>query len=64
VNLAPHGWEKFFLRSQAASSINTSGPGRIGAESLDQARKSIAPRPTAALAFDADDVEGKLAERA
>jgi hypothetical protein len=37
---------------------------RIGAESLDQPGEGIAARPTAALAFDADDVQGKLAKRA
>jgi hypothetical protein len=26
VNRAPHGWEKFFRRSHAASSMRTSGP--------------------------------------
>jgi hypothetical protein len=35
VNRAPRGWEKFFRRSHAASSMRTSGP-RVGAEPLNQ----------------------------
>jgi hypothetical protein len=63
VNRAPHGWEKFFRRSHAASSHENIGPGRVRAESLDQPRKSIAPGSTAALAVNADDVQGELAKR-
>jgi hypothetical protein len=59
VNRAPHGWEKFFRR-QLHENI---GPGRVRAESLDQPRKNIAPGSTAALAVNADDVQGELAKR-
>jgi hypothetical protein len=37
---------------------------RIDPESLDQPGEAVAPGSTAALALDADDVEGKLAKRA
>ena len=39
------------------------GQGDVCAESLHQAAKAIASGSIAALAFDADDVQGELAER-
>ena len=61
VNRAPYGWETSFpplAGGQCHENVRAFG---IGAEPLDQPSQAITSRPAAALAFDADEVEGKRA---
>jgi hypothetical protein len=63
VNRAPQ-WPREVLSALKCRQGNEQiGQGDVGPEPRHQAVEAVAPGSTAALALDADDVQGKLAER-